>query len=150
MGAKYKNLAELRQQKALLKNEVQDLQDLITFKNPKTSFSELTGGFTDEFLTLKPGDDGEKHLALKTGSIVSQVSRGLQKKISDKNRTPVLRLDNDNLKQSVVENALRLGIVTFVGSYARKKLYNSSWKNKLIGILLVYVAPVAIDRKSVV
>ena len=45
---------------------------------------------------------------------------------------------------SLAENALKIAAVTFVGNYARKSLYNTSWKKKAIGIALIYLAPIAL------
>lgn len=143
MKEKYNSLAELRAQKAALKKEVEQMQGLLTFKNPKDSLSALTNGFTDEFLTEQNTENGTQ-LALKTSQVVKGVAEGIKKKIVDKNTKPILSFENAGLGQSVVENALRLGIVSFVGSYTRKKLYNSSWKNRLIGLALVYVVPMAL------
>ena len=49
MSTKYNSLEELRRKKALLKKEVSDLEDLLTFDNAKESLSALTHGFTDKY-----------------------------------------------------------------------------------------------------
>ena len=48
MGTKYSSLDELRRKKELLKKEVSEIEDLITFDNTKESLSAFTNGFTDK------------------------------------------------------------------------------------------------------
>ena len=45
---------------------------------------------------------------------------------------------------SLAENAIKIAIVGFVGNYAKKNLAHSSWKKKLIGMVLIYLAPSAL------
>ena len=53
MGTKYSSLDELRRKKELLKKEVSEIEDLITFDNTKESLSAFTNGFTDKYLKRK-------------------------------------------------------------------------------------------------
>ena len=74
MGAKYSSLEELRRKKALLKTEVSDLEDLLTFDNTKESLSVLTHGYTDKFLTEKVDADGETKVSLNSGILIKKVT----------------------------------------------------------------------------
>ena len=57
MSPNYTDLNELRSQKKLLKNEISELEDILTFKNKKESLSIMTNGLTDRF--LKEKEDSE-------------------------------------------------------------------------------------------
>lgn len=142
MSTKYNSLEELRRKKALLKKEVSDLEDLLTFDNTKESLSALTNGFTDKFLQSDTNIEGETTISLKTNEIVKEISGNIKNNLL--NRNSVLNFAKSEGGLSVVENAMKIGAVTFVGNYARKSLYNKSWKKKLIGLALIYLAPVAL------
>ena len=70
MGTKYSSLDELRRKKELLKKEVSEIEDLITFDNTKESLSAFTNGFTDKYLKEEIRTDGEKSVSINTGEIV--------------------------------------------------------------------------------
>ena len=142
MSTKYNNLKELRRKKALLKKEVSDLENLLTFDNTKESLSALTNGFTDKFLQSDTNIEGETTISLKTNEIVKEISGNIKDNFL--NRNSVLNFAKSEGGISVVENALKIGAVTFVGNYARKNLHNKSWKKKLIGLALIYLAPIAL------
>lgn len=141
MKTKYNNLDELRRKKELLKKDVEELEDLLTFENTKESLSAFTNGFTDNFLTEKIDDDGETKLALKTGSIVKEIGDTLTNR-SQKNS--IINFDNTGLQSNLLESTLKLGSVAFVGNMARKNLKSGSWRNRLIGLALVYLLPYAL------
>lgn len=138
---KYSNLSELRKKKELLKKEVDGMQEILTFKNPKSSLSYFTNGATDSFLSEKETEDGPK-ISLNTGNLVKSLSKSVKHKLTD--NSGIISIDNAGLKESVVENALKLGVVSLVGNYTKKKLYNTSWKNKLVGLAIVYVLPIVL------
>lgn len=142
MGSKYSSLEELRRKKALLKQEVAEIEDLITFDNTKESLSAFTNGFTDKFLKEETKPDGEKKLAINTNEIVKEFSNSVKDKVL--NRNSVYGFAKSDAGMSLVENALKIGAVSFVGNYAKKSLYNSSWKKKVIGLALIYLAPIAL------
>ncbi|QOW09487.1 phosphoribosyl-ATP pyrophosphatase [Kaistella flava (ex Peng et al. 2021)] len=142
MSTKYNSLEELRRKKALLKKEVSELEDLLTFDNAKESLSALTNGFTDKYLQQDTTQDGETKISLKTNEIVKEISGNIKDSLLSKNT--VYGFAKSDAGMSIVENALKLGAVTFVGNYARKSLYNKSWKKKLIGLALIYLAPIAL------
>ncbi len=142
MSAKYNSLEELRRKKALLKQEVSDLQDLLTFDNTKESLSAFTNGFTDKFLQEEPTLDGDTKVSIDKNKILKEISGNI--KDSFFNRQAVLGFARSDAGVNIVENALKIGAVTVVGNYAKKSLYNSSWKKKLIGLALIYLAPIAL------
>ena len=142
MSAKYNSLEELRRKKALLKKEVSDLENLLTFDNTKESLSALTHGFTDKFLQEDISIDGESTVSLNTNQIVREISGNIKDTLLS--RSSVMNFAKSEGGLSIVENAMKLGVVTFVGNYARKSLYNKSWKKKLIGLALIYLAPIAL------
>ena len=142
MGTKYSSLDELRRKKQLLKNEVLEIEDLITFDNTKESLSAFTNGFTDKYLKEEIQADGETSVSLDTGSIVKEFSSSIKDTVL--NRSAVYGFAKSDAGMSLAENALKIAAVTFVGNYARKSLYNTSWKKKAIGIALIYLAPIAL------
>ncbi len=60
MGRKYESLEELRRKKKLLKEEIDSLENLLTFKNTKESLSAFTNGLTDQYLQEKVDEDGDE------------------------------------------------------------------------------------------
>ena len=142
MAGKYNSLEELRRKKALLKSEVSDLEDLITFDNTKESLSAITGGFTDKYLTEKKSSDGEASLSLNTGAIMKQVSSAFTANASKKN--PIMSFTESAISGGAMDDVIKLGVVALVGSYAKKKISSTSWKNKLIGAALIYLLPIAL------
>lgn len=142
MSTKYNSLEELRRKKALLKKEVSDLEDLLSFDNTKETLSALTHGFTDKFLLEDTSVAGETTVSLNTNQIVKEISGNIKDTLLS--RSSVMNFAKSEGGLSIVENAMKLGVVTFVGNYARKSLYNRSWKKKLIGLALIYLAPIAL------
>ncbi|RQP12134.1 MAG: hypothetical protein EAS48_05525 [Chryseobacterium sp.] len=122
MATKYNDLDELRRKKSMLQRELDELEDLLKFDNPKESLSALTNGLTDRYLAEVPSTTG----GTKT----------------------VLSLRGENVKNSVMDNGIRLGIATLVGNYAKKSIRHHSWKKKLIGFALIYIAPIVLRKIS--
>ena len=141
MATNYNNLDELRNQKKLLKKEIGDLEDIITFKDKKESLSVLTDGLTDKYLKETYDVTGDKKLSLDTENIMREISGGIKDTVSKKN---MMGLANDTVKSGLLEDAIRMGTVALVGNYAKKNMMNKSWKKKLIGAALIYVAPYAL------
>ncbi|MDO4225192.1 MAG: phosphoribosyl-ATP pyrophosphatase [Bergeyella zoohelcum] len=144
---KYSSLEELRRQKEALKKEVSDLESLMKFEDKRASLSAITNGFTDNFLTEKINDNGEKVLSLKTGNVVKEVSNF----VSNKNKkNSVVAFDNTNLQSNLIQGLIRVGGVAFIGSLAKKKLMGKGWKSKVLGFAIAYLLPIAskfIQRK---
>ncbi len=141
MEMKYSNLEELKRKKALLKQEVGELEALITFENPRASLSKITDGASDSYFTEKTDESGEKKLALRTGHIARQVGNFLTLRSQSNS---LIAFDNKGLDSSILETTLKLGSVAFVGNLARKGLASKSWKGKLLGLALVYLLPFAL------
>lgn len=142
MSIKYNSLEELRRKKELLKTEVSDLQDLITFDNTKESLSAITHGFTDRFLQEQPNLDGESTISLNKNEIVKEISNHVKDSFFNKNA--VLGFAKSDAGLNVFQNTLKIGAVSLIGNYARKSIQNKSWKKKLIGLALIYLAPIAL------
>lgn len=140
MANKYGSLEELQRKKALLKKDIAEMEELLTFENTKESLSVLTHGFTDKYLKEEVQPDGEKKVALKTQEIIKEVSDNVKDSLLSKHS--VLGFAKSSAGINIAENAVKIGIVTFVGNYAKKNLRNTSWKKKLIGLALIYLAPI--------
>lgn len=142
MAYKYNNLEELKRKKALLKKDISEMEGLLTFDNTKESLSVLTKGFTDQYLKEEMQPDGELKVALKTQKIVKEFSNNLKDNIL--NRNTIYNIAKSDAGLNVIENAIKIGAVTFVGNYARKSMINASWKKKALGFALIYLAPIAL------
>lgn len=141
MATDYTNLDELRSKKRLLKQEIVDMEDILTFKSKKDSLSVMTNGLTDKFIKETTDEDGEKSLALDTQNIMREISLVMKEKTSKKN---VMGLANDSVQSGLLETTLKLGAVALVSNYAKKSVMNKSWKKKVVGLALIYVAPYAL------
>lgn len=139
MSTKYNSLEELRRKKALLKTEVSEMEDLLTFDNTKQSLSAFTNGLSDEFLKEERNEDGEVKISLDKENILKKISSGVKEQVISRNA--VLGLANSAVKGGAMDDMLSLGAVALVGGFARKKLASSNWKQKLVGIALIYLAP---------
>lgn len=141
MATDYNNLNELRAQKRNLKKEIEELEDIITFKNKKESLGMLTHGFTDKYLKETRSLDGESKISLDTQNIMREISSGLKESASKKN---IINLANDSVQSGLLENTIKMGVVALVGNFAKKSVMNKNWKRKALGLALVYVAPYAL------
>ena len=142
MGTKYNSLEELRRKKLLLQKELSEMEDLLTFDNTKESLSAFTNGFTDKFLQDELQPDGESKTTLNSNEIMREISNSVKDSVL--NRSAVLGFAKSDTGLHLLENTLKIGAVTFVGNYARKSIANSNWKKKLIGLALIYLAPIAL------
>ncbi len=142
MSTKYNSLEELRRKKSLLKKEVSEMEDLLTFDNAKESLSAITNGFTDKFLKEEVKENGETGITLNNDVIMKEITSGVKEKIIGRNA--VLGFADSAIKGGAFEDVVRLGAVAMVGGFARKKMKSASWKQKLIGIALIYIAPFAL------
>ena len=139
--SKYNSLEELRKKKALLKKDVEEMQDLLTFENKKESLSALTNGFTDRFLEERTDASGDEHLTVKTGEIAKSIGQMVTAKSEEKS---VLHFNNEGLQKNVLDNALRVGTVALASGMAKKNLRKPGWKSKLLGLAMVYFLPIAL------
>ncbi|HBN6703811.1 TPA: hypothetical protein L3261_002045 [Elizabethkingia anophelis] len=124
MGAKYNSLDELAKKKAIMKGEVKDMENLLRFNNVKESLSVITGGMTDKFLV-------EKHITNSKGEVSHKTG---------------ISLNAESIKDSMIDNAIRLGTVALVTNFAKKNLYHSSWKKKVLGLAIIYGAPILLRK----
>ncbi|PZU90509.1 MAG: phosphoribosyl-ATP pyrophosphatase [Chryseobacterium sp.] len=141
MATNYNNLDELKSQKKLLKQEIGELEDILTFKSKKESLSVMTNGLTDRFLKETEDEDGDTKLSLDTQNIMREISVGIKDSASKKN---LLGLANDGVQSGLLESTIRMGAVALVGNFAKKSMMNKNWKRKILGLALVYVAPYAL------
>ncbi len=142
MSYKYNSLDELRRKKELLKKEIAEKEDLLTFDNAKRSLSAITNGYTDQFLKEELNEQGEKKIVLRKDEIVRRISGEVKNQIISKNT--FFSIVDTAVKGGAVDHALKLGAVAFVGNYAKKNIKSANWKKKIIGIALIYIAPFAL------
>ena len=141
MPVKYNNLRELRRKKELLKEDVHHLENLITFENPKESLSALTHGLTDHYLKENINNDGTLSISLNTGNIIKEVGSKIKDNV---NKNSVINFAGSSTGASLADTALKIGLVTYAGKYAKKNLASKSWKKKALGLALIYVAPIVL------
>ncbi|MBS1571638.1 MAG: phosphoribosyl-ATP pyrophosphatase [Bacteroidetes bacterium] len=142
MSTKYNSLEELRRKKELLKSEVQDLESLISFDNAKDSLSAFTNGFSDKFIAETVDENGHAGITLKKEEIMKEVASEVKDRVIGKNK--LLNLASTASKNGFVEEAVKLGITVMISGYAKKNLKNSNWKKRIIGLAMVYIAPMFI------
>ena len=142
MPYKYKSLEELKRKKQLLKNDINQLEDLITFDNAKESLSAITNGFTDKYLTEIEDEVGQPKMAVNTDAVIQEIRKEVKEKVFSK--SAVLGIAGTASRNGLVEDAISLGISGFVANYARKNIQNPNWKKKALGFAIIYLAPIAI------
>ncbi|MCJ8155519.1 phosphoribosyl-ATP pyrophosphatase [Chryseobacterium sp. SSA4.19] len=142
MGRKYESLEELRRKKKLLKQEIEGMEDLLTFKNTKESLSAFTNGLTDQYLQEKVDEDGHGKVVLKKDAIAKQISSEIKDALINKHTA--MSIANTAFKSDAFDTLIKLGVTAIVGNYARKNLKSSNWKKKVLGVALIYLAPIAL------
>jgi len=142
MSVNYNSLEELRRKKKLVKNEVEDLEALLTFKNAKESLSAFTNGFTDQYLKEKTDEDGEETTVLRKDVIAKQVTSEVKNLIFSKNTA--LGIANTALSGDALDGMIKIGTTALVANFAKKNMSSKNWKKKAIGIALIYLAPIAL------
>lgn len=142
MGRDYESLTELRRKKKLLKSEIDDLENLLTFKNAKESLSAFTNGLTDQYLQEKIDEDGDEKIVLRKDVIAKQLTSEVKDILISKNTA--MGIANSAFKGDALDSVIRLGVTALVGSYAKRNMSSPNWKKKLIGAALIYLAPVAL------
>lgn len=142
---KYTNLKELKAQKESIKKDLKDLEGVLTFKNPKNSLSIITGGYTDKFLKEVPDDDGGMKTTIDTKPIIQGISSQIKTQV---NKNTIMQVANSAEGNDLMKNVLKLGAVTLLTKYAQKNMKSSTWKKKLVGAAIVYVAPLVLKYVS--
>ncbi len=142
MASKNNSLEKLRKRKALLKNEVSELESLISFDDTKESLSAITNGFTDNYLVNKKGSDGEVKLGLNSGFVMKNITSMVTKKAASKDA--IMNFTENAISGGAMDDVIRLGVVAMVGSFAKKKINDASWKNKILGAALIYLLPIGL------
>lgn len=142
MSVNYNSLEELRRKKKLVKNEVEDLEALLTFKNAKESLSAFTNGFTDQYLKEKTDEYGEETTVLRKDVIAKQVTSEVKNLIFSKNTA--LGIANTALSGDALDGMIKIGTTALVANFAKKNMSSKNWKKKAIGIALIYLAPIAL------
>ncbi|MEN4762427.1 MULTISPECIES: phosphoribosyl-ATP pyrophosphatase [unclassified Chryseobacterium] len=142
MGRNYENLNELRIKKKLLKGEIDDLENLLTFKNTKESLSAFTNGLTDQYLQEKVGENGEEKVVIRKDVIAKQVTSEVKDILLSKNTA--MGIAGSAFSGNALDGVVRLGVTALVGNYAKKNMKSSNWKKKLLGAAMIYLAPIAL------
>ncbi|KAA0130237.1 phosphoribosyl-ATP pyrophosphatase [Chryseobacterium sp. SN22] len=142
MGRKYENLEELRRKKKLLKQEIEGMEDLLTFKNTKESLSAFTNGLTDQYLQEKVDENGDEKVVLRKDIIAKQITSEIKDAVISKNSA--MDIAGSAFKGEAIDIMINLAVTTIVGNYARKNFKSSNWKKKLIGAAMIYLAPMAL------
>lgn len=142
MGRNYESLEELRRKKKLLKAEIDDLEDLLTFKNTKESLSAFTNGLTDAYLQEKIDEEGEEKTVIRKDVIARQLTSGVKDMIINKNTA--MGLASSAFKGDAIDGFIKIGVTALVANYAKKNMKSSNWKKKILGAALIYVAPIAL------
>lgn len=142
MGRNYESLEELKRKKKLLKNEINDLENLLTFKNTKESLSAFTNGLTDQYLQEKVDEDGDEKIVLRKDVIAKQLTSEVKDMLISKNTA--MGIANSAFKGNAMDAVIKLGITALVGNYAKKSMSSPNWKKKLLGAAMIYLAPVAL------
>ncbi len=142
MGRNYENIEELRRKKKLLKQEIEGIEDLLTFKNTKESLSAFTNGLTDQYLQEKVDEDGDEKVVLRKDVIAKQITSEIKDAFINKNAA--LGIAGSAFKGDAMDIMINLAVTTIVGNYARKNFKSSNWKKKLIGAAMIYLAPAAL------
>lgn len=143
MGRKYESLDELRRKKKLLKQEIEGMEELLTFKNTKESLSAFTNGLTDQYLQEKVDEkSGEEKVVLRKDVIAKQISSEIKDALISKKT--VMGIAGSAVKNDAIDTLIKLGTTAIVGNYARKNLKSSNWKKKVFGMAMIYLAPIAL------
>lgn len=143
MSRKYESIEELRRKKKLLQGEISDLENLLTFKNTKESLSAFTNGLSDQYLQEKVDEDGDEKVVLRKDVIAKQLTSEVKDLLISKN-TAVGLASSAFKGTNIADSLVKLGVTAIVGNYAKKNMKSSNWKKKLIGAVLIYLAPIAL------
>ncbi|WP_265427719.1 phosphoribosyl-ATP pyrophosphatase [Chryseobacterium sp. YIM B08800] len=142
MGRNYESLEELKRKKKLLKDEIHDLEALLTFKNTKESLSAFTNGLSDQYLQEKVDDDGEEKTVIRKDVIAKQLTSEVKGMLLNKNTA--VGLASSAFSGNAIDGIIKLGVTALVANYAKKNMKSSNWKKKVLGAALIYVAPIAL------
>lgn len=142
MSTKYESLEELRRKKKLLKGEISDLENLLTFKNTKESLSAFTNGLTDQYLQEKVDEDGDEKVVLRKDVIAKQLTSEVKDLFVNKNTA--MGIASSAFSGNAMDALIKLGVTALVGNFAKKNMKSSNWKKKMLGVAMIYLAPIAL------
>ena len=142
MAAKYHSIDEIRRAKIALKAEIERQERLLTFQNGKQSLSVLTSGITDRYLNNAPDDDGGVKTVVNKDAIIHDMKDSMKKKVL--NRNLFVQLTASAFKGESIEGLVKMGVILGTAALAKKKMKSKSWKDKLLGAALIYLAPTAV------
>lgn len=140
-----KNLEDLKKRKEILKKNISEIEEKMSFDNPKEFLSAFTSGLTDQFVSNEINEKGEQKLSINPAEILSFLASGatssfFKTKISEFGSNK-LGINAQDIISGITENAFKLGIAGIVANFAKKNLYHKNWNKKIIGLALIYVAP---------
>lgn len=142
MSRKYESIEELRRKKKLLQGEINDLENLLTFKNTKESLSAFTNGLSDQYLQEQVDEDGDEKVVIRKDVIAKQLTSEVKDLLISKNTA--VGIASTALGGNVTDGLIKLGVTALVGNYAKKNMKSSNWKKKLLGVAMIYLAPIAL------
>lgn len=114
------SIEKINLRKETLKNEINELEEILTFKDPKESLSILTHGYSDKFLTKEVSDTGEEKLGVNT----------------------------EYLFGNIVSKSIKIGLAGLAVGFAKKNIKNPNWKRKALGYGMIYLAPILLKKVS--
>lgn len=142
MSNKYKNLNELQLRKQELLKEMEEMEEILKFKNKTKSLSVLTNGLSDKYITEKANEDGTYSTVIKKDAVIKTLSSNVRNKVA--NRNSMVGIANQAMKAGVMDDIFQLGTSTILASIAKKQLKSKSFFKKILGYSLIYLAPYAI------
>lgn len=115
--AKLSALDALRLKKANLKKDISDIESIVKFDNPKQSIDYFAGNIKEKIFPKTANENG--HLK----ALMDQPAAA-----------------------AVADNLLKLGTVGLITTFAKNKMKADSWKDRLIGLAIVYITPILIKK----
>lgn len=142
MAVNFESLEELRRKKKLLRDQIDDLEDLLIFKDPKESLSAFTNGVSDEFIKEVVDEDGDERLALRTDEISRKIGTGIKDMFFNKN--VVMGFAGTPAGGDLADSIIKIGTTALVANFAQKIVRSGNWKKQILGVAIVYLAPYAL------
>lgn len=144
METKYQNLEELKEKKEKLKLELQKIEQVLSFEEPKKSLDIITNGYTQNLIKeVKSQDDDRSKLALNTEFLMQKVSDNIREQF---NKNKIMELLNTDGGKNLLKNSVQIGATSIISGYLNRNLKNSSsWKKKALGMFLLYATPFVIQ-----
>ena len=133
MSDRYDSLASLRAKKEQLQIEIDRLESILIFKNPKESLRVITKGYKN---------NRESSLVLSRGFILDKVTEFLKLEIKG---GILSKLQKTHYEGDIVQYLAKLAMSYIVTNYIQKKFVKSSWRGKILGTALLYFLPIIIE-----